>query len=67
VPILNVGAAIAGAVANAIGKDVQELPLTPPRVLALILGKTQQLALPHAAFQRAGKSPAYPSKETAIA
>lgn len=47
VPILNVGATIACAVANATGKRVQELPLTPPRVLALILGRTGDLALPH--------------------
>lgn len=36
VPILNVGASIACAVANATGKAVSELPLTPPRVLALL-------------------------------
>lgn len=36
VPILNVGATIACAVANATGKKVSELPLTPPRVLALL-------------------------------
>lgn len=50
VPILNVGATIACAVANATGKNVQELPLTPPRVLALMLGKTEVLDLPHASF-----------------
>lgn len=36
VPILNVGATIACAVANATGKQVSELPLTPPKVLALL-------------------------------
>ncbi|WP_376767852.1 xanthine dehydrogenase family protein molybdopterin-binding subunit [Segnochrobactrum spirostomi] len=49
VPILNVGATIACAVANATGKRVQELPLTPPRVLALLLDRTEDLALPHIA------------------
>jgi CO/xanthine dehydrogenase Mo-binding subunit len=49
VPILNVGAAIACAVANATGKRVQELPLTPPRVLELLLGRKQDLTLPHIA------------------
>ncbi len=38
VPILNVAAAIACAVSNATGKSVYELPLTPPRVLAVMLG-----------------------------
>jgi CO/xanthine dehydrogenase Mo-binding subunit len=36
VPILNVGASVACAVANATGKAISELPLTPPRVLALL-------------------------------
>jgi CO/xanthine dehydrogenase Mo-binding subunit len=49
VPILNVGAAIACAVANATGKRVQELPLTPPRVLELLLDRKQDLTLPHIA------------------
>lgn len=49
VPILNVGAAVACAVANATGKRVQELPLTPPRVLELLLDRKQDLALPHIA------------------
>lgn len=49
VPILNVGAAIACAVANATGKRVQELPLTPPRVLELLLGRKCDLILPHIA------------------
>jgi CO/xanthine dehydrogenase Mo-binding subunit len=49
VPILNVGATIACAVANATGKRVQELPLTPPRVLELLLDRKQELALPHIA------------------
>ncbi|QPF90787.1 xanthine dehydrogenase family protein molybdopterin-binding subunit [Bradyrhizobium commune] len=49
VPILNVGAAIACAVANATGKRVQELPLTPPRVLALLLDREPALSLPHIA------------------
>ncbi|WP_029080239.1 xanthine dehydrogenase family protein molybdopterin-binding subunit [Bradyrhizobium sp. th.b2] len=49
VPILNVGAAVACAVANATGKRVQELPLTPPRVLELLLDSKQDLALTHIA------------------
>lgn len=50
VPILNVGAAIACAVADATGKKVRELPLTPPRVLALILDKAEAPDLRHAPF-----------------
>jgi CO/xanthine dehydrogenase Mo-binding subunit len=49
VPILNVGAAVACAVSNAIGRRVQELPLTPPRVLELILGNKQPLKFDHIA------------------
>jgi CO/xanthine dehydrogenase Mo-binding subunit len=47
VPILNVAAAIACAVSNATGRRVQEIPLTPPHVLALILGHEPPLELPH--------------------
>lgn len=47
VPILNVGATIACAVAKATGKNVQELPLTPPRVLALMLDKNEALDFRH--------------------
>lgn len=47
VPILNVGASVACAVANATGARVQELPLTPPRVLALLFGRQPDLTLPH--------------------
>jgi CO/xanthine dehydrogenase Mo-binding subunit len=39
VPILNVGATIACAVADATGRKVSCLPLTPPRVLALLRGR----------------------------
>ncbi|MBR1163182.1 xanthine dehydrogenase family protein molybdopterin-binding subunit [Bradyrhizobium elkanii] len=49
VPILNVGAAVACAVASATGKRVQELPLTPPRVLELLLERKPDLALSHIA------------------
>src|SRR6266849_6439682 len=49
VPILNVGATVGCAVANATGKRVQELPLTPPRVLELLLDRKLDLALPHIA------------------
>jgi CO/xanthine dehydrogenase Mo-binding subunit len=47
VPILNVAAAIACAVSNATGRRVQEIPLTPPHVLALLLGNKPPLELPH--------------------
>ncbi|PSS60548.1 aldehyde oxidase [Ensifer sp. NM-2] len=47
VPILNVGATIACAVSRAIGKPVYTLPLTPPRVLSLILNDPEDLDLPH--------------------
>ncbi|MGY4154704.1 CO/xanthine dehydrogenase Mo-binding subunit [Bradyrhizobium sp. USDA 4461] len=49
VPILNVGAVVACAVANATGKRVQTLPLTPPRVLELLLDRKPELTLPHIA------------------
>jgi CO/xanthine dehydrogenase Mo-binding subunit len=49
VPILNVAAAIACAVSNATGRRVQEIPLTPPRVLELLLGNNQPLDFPHIA------------------
>jgi CO/xanthine dehydrogenase Mo-binding subunit len=49
IPILNVAAAVACAVANAIGKPIQELPLTPPRVLELLLDQGPTLFLPHIA------------------
>jgi CO/xanthine dehydrogenase Mo-binding subunit len=48
-PILNVAAAIGCAVANATGKRVQQIPLTPPRVLELVLDRTSPLNLPHIA------------------
>ena len=47
IPILNVGASVACAVADAIGKPVCDLPLTPPRVLALLDGLTGPLDHPH--------------------
>jgi hypothetical protein len=43
------GATVACAVANATGKRVQELPLTPPRVLELLLDCKRYLTLPHIA------------------
>ena len=39
VPMLNVAAAIGCAVANATGKPVSTLPLTPPRIAALLDGR----------------------------
>lgn len=47
VPILNVGAAVACAVANATGKTVSRLPLTPPRVLKMMGEGDLGLDLPH--------------------
>ena len=47
IPILNVGAAIACAVANATGQPVHQLPLTPPKVLQIIDGKDAPLNFPH--------------------
>ena len=47
IPILNVGAAIACAVAHATGKEVAKLPLTPPRVLEVIDGKDMGLDFSH--------------------
>ena len=49
VPILNVAAAIACAVSNATGRRVQEIPLTPPRVLELLMGNNPPLDFPHIA------------------
>lgn len=47
VPILNVAASIGCAVANATGKQVSELPLTPPHVLALLNDMKPNLELDH--------------------
>lgn len=49
VPILAVGAAIGCAVANATGKPVCELPLTPPRVLGLLKEREKLPDFPHIA------------------
>lgn len=49
IPILNVAAAVACAVANATGTRVQQIPLTPPRVLDLICGEGEALDLSHMA------------------
>jgi CO/xanthine dehydrogenase Mo-binding subunit len=47
IPILNVGATVACAVARATGKDVCELPLTPPRVLSLLRSESSKLDHSH--------------------
>jgi CO/xanthine dehydrogenase Mo-binding subunit len=47
VPILNVGAAVACAVADAIDRPVHRLPLTPVRVLGLLLGAEEDVSLRH--------------------
>jgi len=46
---MNPPAAVACAVANATGLRIQHLPLTPPRVLGLLLGKEPAVELPHIA------------------
>ena len=60
VPILNVGAAVACAVADAIDRPVHRLPLTPVRVLGLLVGAEEDVSLraPRAvvARQRPGRS-----------
>jgi CO/xanthine dehydrogenase Mo-binding subunit len=47
VPILNVAAAVACAVADAIGRPVGQIPLTPPRVLGLLTGVETPPELEH--------------------
>ena len=49
VPIMNPPAAIACAVANATGLRIQQMPLTPPRVLGLLMGNESAVELPHIA------------------
>lgn len=48
VPILNVAAAVSCAVADAIGKPISEIPLTPPRVLGILVDRPGEgVELPH--------------------
>jgi CO/xanthine dehydrogenase Mo-binding subunit len=54
VPILAVGAAVACAVADAVKRPVSRLPLTPPRVLALVLGRDQGVT--HGHIQRSWRA-----------
>jgi CO/xanthine dehydrogenase Mo-binding subunit len=49
VPIMNPPAAVACAVANATGLRIQQMPLTPPRVLGLLMGNEPAVELPHIA------------------
>jgi CO/xanthine dehydrogenase Mo-binding subunit len=49
VPILNVAATVACAVAHATGRRVQQIPLTPPRVLELMMERTEPKHFPHIA------------------
>jgi CO/xanthine dehydrogenase Mo-binding subunit len=56
VPILNVPATVACAVANATGKNVNSLPLTPPRVLALLEDQSSLDDLPHVSFNWAANT-----------
>ncbi len=47
IPIMSVGAAVACALAAATGTNVQQLPLTPPRVQRLISGEEPAVELNH--------------------
>lgn len=47
IPIMNVGATVACAVARATGKPVSELPLTPPRVLDMLTRAPAALDFEH--------------------
>lgn len=47
IPIMNVAAAVGNAIANAIGAPINELPMTPPRVLAAINGAYRNFAIEH--------------------
>lgn len=47
IPIVSVGAAVACALAAATGQQVQQLPLTPPRVQRIISGIEPELTLDH--------------------
>jgi len=49
IPILNVAATVASAIADATGCRPQQMPLTPPRLLAMLLGREPKLELPHIA------------------
>jgi hypothetical protein len=44
---LNVAAAVANAVAQAIGAPINELPITPPRILAAMKADREQFQLTH--------------------
>ncbi len=47
VPILNVAATVACAASHATGKSLSELPMTPPRVLELLMGVSAPTTLNH--------------------
>jgi CO/xanthine dehydrogenase Mo-binding subunit len=46
VPILNVAATIGCAIANATGKSISTLPLTPPRIAAVLDGREGRSSIP---------------------
>ncbi len=54
VPILNVAATLGCAIANATDKKVNTLPLTPPRITALLEGRQNGSNLGHVARLRGG-------------
>lgn len=47
IPIMNVAAAVGNAIADAIGAPINELPMTPPRVLAAAAGGFRDFVIEH--------------------
>lgn len=47
IPIMNVAAAVGNAIADAIGEPINELPMTPPRVLAAAAGRYRDFIIDH--------------------
>ena len=48
-PLTAMRFAVASAIADATGCRPEEIPLTPPRVLAMMLGRNPRVELPHIA------------------
>lgn len=47
IPIMNVAAAVGNAIAHAIGAPINELPMTPPRVLDALSGDYRHFVIEH--------------------
>jgi CO/xanthine dehydrogenase Mo-binding subunit len=47
IPIMNVAAAVSNAIAHAIGAPINELPMTPPRVLDALSGDYRHFVIEH--------------------